>query len=38
MTGIGTCLVMGLGVYFFLKLKPKWDSQFESKIILNEPK
>jgi uncharacterized membrane protein len=28
MTGIGTALVMGLGVYFFLKLKPKWDKQF----------
>jgi len=30
-TGIGTALVMGLGVYFFLKLKPKWKSQFELK-------
>ncbi len=29
MTGIGTALVMGLGVYFFLRLKPKWDKQFE---------
>jgi uncharacterized membrane protein len=29
MTGIGTALVMGLGVYFFLKLKPKWDKHFE---------
>jgi len=28
MTGIGTGLVMGLGVYYFLKLKPKWDKQF----------
>ena len=28
MTGIGTALVMGVGVYFFLKLKPKWDKQF----------
>ena len=28
MTGIGTALVMGLGVYFFLKFKPKWDKQF----------
>ncbi|MCX7593618.1 MAG: hypothetical protein N2235_07635 [Fischerella sp.] len=28
MTGIGTSLVMGLGIYFFLKLKPKWDKQF----------
>jgi uncharacterized membrane protein len=28
MTGIGTALVMGLGVYYFLKLKPKWDRQF----------
>jgi len=31
MTGIGTALVMGLGVYFFLKLKPTWDSQFGVK-------
>ncbi len=28
MTGIGTALVMGFGVYFFIKLKPKWDKQF----------
>jgi len=28
MTGIGTALVMGLGVWYFLKLKPKWDKQF----------
>ncbi len=28
MTGIGTALVMGFGVYFFLKLKPKWGEQF----------
>lgn len=28
MTGIGTAIVMGLGVYFFLKFKPKWDKQF----------
>lgn len=27
MTGIGTAIVMGLGVYFFIKLKPKWDKQ-----------
>lgn len=31
MTGIGTALVMALGVYFFLKLKPKWDEQFAVK-------
>lgn len=30
MVGVGTALVMGLGVYFFLKLKPKWDRQFAS--------
>jgi len=36
MTGIGTALVMGLGVYFFLKLKPKWDRQFEIKNMNNE--
>ncbi len=27
MTGIGTGLVMFIGVYFFLKLKPKWDRE-----------
>lgn len=31
MTGIGTALVMGCGVYFFIKLKPKWDIQFGHK-------
>jgi uncharacterized membrane protein len=31
MTGIGTALVMGLGVYFFLKLKPKWGKIFENR-------
>jgi len=31
MTGIGIVLVMGLGVYFFLKFKPKWDRQFGIK-------
>lgn len=31
MTGVGTAVVMGLAVYFFLKLKPKWDKQFEIK-------
>ena len=31
MTGIGTALVMGFGVYFFIKLKPKWDRQFGLK-------
>ncbi len=28
MTAIGTAVVMGLGVYYFIKLKPKWDQQF----------
>lgn len=28
MTGIGTACVMGLGVFWFLKLKPKWEKQF----------
>jgi len=28
MTGIGTALVMGFAVFYFLKLKPKWDKQF----------
>ena len=31
MTGIGTALVMGIGVYFFLKLKPKWERKFDAK-------
>lgn len=31
MTGIGTALVMGVCVYFFLKLKPVWDKQFGKK-------
>ena len=31
MTGIGTAIVMGLGVYFFLKNKSKWDKQFGQK-------
>lgn len=31
MTGIGTAIVMGLGVYFFLKNKSKWDKQFGPK-------
>ena len=31
MTGIGTAIVMGLGVYFFLKNKSKWDKQFAIK-------
>jgi len=34
MTGIGTAIVMGLGVYFFLKNKSKWDKQFGLK---NQP-
>jgi uncharacterized membrane protein len=38
MTGIGTALVMGLGVYFFLKFKPKWDKQFEIKNLNNTTK
>jgi uncharacterized membrane protein len=29
LTGIGTALVMGLAVFFFLKLKPKWERDFE---------
>lgn len=31
MTGIGTGLVMGLGVFYFLKLRPKWEKQFGGK-------
>lgn len=28
MTGIGTALIMALGLSFFLKYKPKWNKQF----------
>lgn len=28
MTGIGTAVVMGLAVFFFLRLHPKWDKRF----------
>lgn len=28
MSGFGTALVMGIGLYFFLRLKPKWDDEF----------
>ena len=38
MTGIGTALVMGFGLYFFLKLKPKWDKEFEIRNQRNETK
>jgi len=31
MTGIAVGLTMGLGAYFFIKLKPKWDKQFGSE-------
>lgn len=31
MIGVGTAIVMGLGVYFFLKKKSTWDKQFGSK-------
>lgn len=31
LTGIGVGLTMGLGAFFFIKLKPKWDKQFEKK-------
>ena len=30
MTGIGTALVMGLAVFYFLKLKPKWEAEFNT--------
>ena len=36
MTGIGTAIVMGFGVYFFLKFKPKWDKQFGQNIQNND--
>lgn len=29
MVGIGTALVMGFGVYFFVKFKAKWQVQFQ---------
>ncbi len=38
MTGIGAALVNGLGVYFFLKNKPKWDKQFGQKNKINDIK
>lgn len=28
MIGIGMAIVMGLGVFYFIKLKPKWEAQF----------
>jgi hypothetical protein len=28
MTGIGVGLTMGLGVFFFVRMKPKWSKQF----------
>jgi uncharacterized membrane protein len=31
MTGIGTAIIMGIGVYFFLKNKSNWDKQFGLK-------
>ncbi len=36
MTGIGTVIVMGLGVFFFLKNKSKWDKQFGLKNQTND--
>ena len=36
MTGIGTAIVMGLGVYFFLINKSKWDKQFGLKNQTND--
>jgi uncharacterized membrane protein len=29
MTGIAVAITMGLGAYFFIKLKPSWDETFE---------
>lgn len=31
MSGLGTAIVMSLGVYYFLKFKPKWEKQFEQR-------
>lgn len=31
LTGIGTGLVVGLGVFYFLKFRPKWEQQFERR-------
>ena len=31
MTGIAVATTMGLGAYFFIKLKPKWEKTFERK-------
>jgi uncharacterized membrane protein len=33
LTGIGTALVMSVGMYFYFKLKPKWDKQFGQKLM-----
>lgn len=27
--GIGTALVLGIGIYFFIKFKPKWTKQYQ---------
>jgi hypothetical protein len=29
MTGIAVGITMGIGAYFFIKLKPKWDNLFK---------
>ena len=31
MTGIAVAITMGLGAYFFIKLKPNWEKTFEQK-------
>ena len=31
MTGIAVGITMGIGAYFFIKLKPKWDNLFNKK-------
>lgn len=37
MTGIGTALVMGLAVYFFLRFRPRWEKVFGETPRKNEP-
>ena len=29
MTGIAVAVVMGVGTYFFIKLKPRWEESFD---------
>jgi hypothetical protein len=33
MTGIGTAIVMGLAVYFFIINQPKWEQEFKQNTL-----